>query len=346
MNCVSPVGKVYQAGTLSGNPVAMAAGIAMLNAIRNERPYERLDALGKRLEIGLLQAAQAAGQAISVNRVGSMMTAFFGALAPLQISRRRQNPTPPSLASGSTPCWIAAFICPAASMKLCLFPQCILTPILTRQSKPPQKPSRCCSWSPNGPPLGGVGLLRLWVMLGSYGPPPAAPTPPAGAGGGCFFCNSGVVEWKQGDSCGTSQFGGGKIGGREWLNSERRVRFSVQRRVPCGKSLIGKSETACNMNSATFLEKPKDIGVLKYAKSGHSEPLRDIVDAYSCELPKTAWLSKLHLDEPRQNLKCLPVSFRAVKRLFDIVGSVTLLILCSPIMLTAAILVKLTSPGP
>lgn len=79
MDCVSPVGKVYQAGTLSGNPVAMAAGIAMLNAIRNERPYERLDALGKRLEIGLLQAAQAAGQTISVNRVGSMMTAFFGA---------------------------------------------------------------------------------------------------------------------------------------------------------------------------------------------------------------------------------------------------------------------------
>lgn len=100
------------------------------------------------------------------------------------------------------------------------------------------------------------------------------------------------------------------------------------------------------MNSATFLEKPTDIGVLKYPKSGPAEPLRDLVDEYSCELPKTAWLSKLHLDEPRQNLKCLPLSFRAAKRLFDIVGAITLLVLCSPIMLTAAILVKLTSPGP
>ncbi len=79
MNCVSPVGKVYQAGTLSGNPIAMAAGIAMLRAIQAENPYPRLEALGQRLECGFLKAATDAGKAACVNRVGSMLTLFFTA---------------------------------------------------------------------------------------------------------------------------------------------------------------------------------------------------------------------------------------------------------------------------
>lgn len=77
METVSPVGKVYQAGTLSGNPVAMAAGIAMLGLIRDQNPYPRLDALGARLEEGFRSAATAAGIPIQVNRVGSMLTAFL-----------------------------------------------------------------------------------------------------------------------------------------------------------------------------------------------------------------------------------------------------------------------------
>jgi glutamate-1-semialdehyde 2,1-aminomutase len=77
MQSVSPVGKVYQAGTLSGNPVAMAAGIAMLGLIRDQNPYPRLDALGARLEEGFRAAATAAGIPVQINRVGSMLTAFL-----------------------------------------------------------------------------------------------------------------------------------------------------------------------------------------------------------------------------------------------------------------------------
>lgn len=77
MNAVSPVGKVYQAGTLSGNPVAMAAGIAMLNLIRSENPYPRLEQAGKRLADGLRSATDAAGVDVVINRVGSMLTAFL-----------------------------------------------------------------------------------------------------------------------------------------------------------------------------------------------------------------------------------------------------------------------------
>ncbi len=78
MEMVAPLGPVYQAGTLSGNPLAMAAGIATLDAIASMRDaYERLDASGRTLEHGLAQAAQASGVPLTINRVGSMMTAFF-----------------------------------------------------------------------------------------------------------------------------------------------------------------------------------------------------------------------------------------------------------------------------
>lgn len=77
MECVSPVGKVYQAGTLSGNPVAMAAGIAMLGLIRDQNPYPRLDAMGAKLEDGFRSAAASAGIPVQINRVGSMLTAFL-----------------------------------------------------------------------------------------------------------------------------------------------------------------------------------------------------------------------------------------------------------------------------
>jgi glutamate-1-semialdehyde 2,1-aminomutase len=75
MRHVLPVGKVFQAGTLSGNPVAMAAGIATLAELKRADPYARLDALGARLEAGLRQAA--AGLPHQINRVGSMWTLFF-----------------------------------------------------------------------------------------------------------------------------------------------------------------------------------------------------------------------------------------------------------------------------
>ena len=77
MQHVLPAGKVFQAGTLSGNPIATAAGIAMLKTLRDDPPYEKLEALSARLEAGLAQAASSAGIEHSINRVGSMMTLFF-----------------------------------------------------------------------------------------------------------------------------------------------------------------------------------------------------------------------------------------------------------------------------
>lgn len=73
--------------------------------------------------------------------------------------------------------------------------------------------------------------------------------------------------------------------------------------------------------------------------------LCDIVTDYAEELPSTGWLTKLDLVEPRQNLTCLPLATRINKRLIDLVVASSLLILCTPIMITAAVLVMLTSRG-
>jgi glutamate-1-semialdehyde 2,1-aminomutase len=77
MNHVLPAGKVFQAGTLSGNPIATAAGCATLRALREENPYPKLEKLSARLADGLTAAAQQADVPHSVTRVGSMMTFFF-----------------------------------------------------------------------------------------------------------------------------------------------------------------------------------------------------------------------------------------------------------------------------
>jgi glutamate-1-semialdehyde 2,1-aminomutase len=74
---VLPAGKVFQAGTLSGNPLATAAGCAMLKALRDDPPYEYLERLSHRFEVGLREAAEAAGVIHQLARVGSMMTLFF-----------------------------------------------------------------------------------------------------------------------------------------------------------------------------------------------------------------------------------------------------------------------------
>ena len=76
---LAPLGPVYQAGTLSGNPLAMAAGLATLELLRRPGTYERLEALSARLGDGLLAAARATGVPACVNRVGSMLTLFFTA---------------------------------------------------------------------------------------------------------------------------------------------------------------------------------------------------------------------------------------------------------------------------
>ena len=77
MDQVLPAGKVFQAGTLSGNPIATASGIATLQVLKDEDPYSRLDSLAARLAQGLDEAATAVDVPHTVRRVGSMMTLFF-----------------------------------------------------------------------------------------------------------------------------------------------------------------------------------------------------------------------------------------------------------------------------
>ncbi|ACN98435.1 glutamate-1-semialdehyde-2,1-aminomutase [Sulfurihydrogenibium azorense Az-Fu1] len=77
MEYVAPVGPVYQAGTLSGNPLAMAAGLRQLQLLKELNPYRELDEKGRFLEEGFKQIAQEFSAAIQVNRVGSMITVFF-----------------------------------------------------------------------------------------------------------------------------------------------------------------------------------------------------------------------------------------------------------------------------
>jgi len=77
MQKLAPLGPVYQAGTLSGNPLAMAAGLKAMEILGRPGTYDRLELLGKRLGDGLVAAATAAGVPAVMNRVGSMLTLFF-----------------------------------------------------------------------------------------------------------------------------------------------------------------------------------------------------------------------------------------------------------------------------
>jgi len=81
MDCLAPLGPVYQAGTLSGNPLAMAAGIAALEELgakaENETAYAQLEAIGTQLEAGLRDAAKSAGVPVTFNRCGSMFCGYF-----------------------------------------------------------------------------------------------------------------------------------------------------------------------------------------------------------------------------------------------------------------------------
>ncbi len=79
MKWVAPEGPVYQAGTLSGNPLAVSAGIATLICLRRPGTYRKLERLGQELADGLARSAAESGTPLQVNRIGSMFTAFFTA---------------------------------------------------------------------------------------------------------------------------------------------------------------------------------------------------------------------------------------------------------------------------
>ena len=77
MDYLAPLGPVYQAGTLSGNPLAMAAGIAALDELNRSNAYTELEKRGQQLEAGLIEAARTAGIAVCWRRIGSMFCAYF-----------------------------------------------------------------------------------------------------------------------------------------------------------------------------------------------------------------------------------------------------------------------------
>jgi glutamate-1-semialdehyde 2,1-aminomutase len=77
MDLLAPVGRVYQAGTLSGNPIATAAAIATLDILSEGRCYRELESAAANLEAGLAQAASEAGVPVTINRVGSLLSCFF-----------------------------------------------------------------------------------------------------------------------------------------------------------------------------------------------------------------------------------------------------------------------------
>ena len=77
MDCLAPLGGVYQAGTLSGNPLAMAAGLAALEELKNTDAYRTLEANGAQLEAGLRDAAKSANIPVTFNRCGSMFCGYF-----------------------------------------------------------------------------------------------------------------------------------------------------------------------------------------------------------------------------------------------------------------------------
>jgi len=77
MDCLAPLGPVYQAGTLSGNPLAMAAGIANLEELQSSGVYHKLEMLGEQLAAGMQDAAKSANVPVTFNRCGSMFCAYF-----------------------------------------------------------------------------------------------------------------------------------------------------------------------------------------------------------------------------------------------------------------------------
>ena len=77
MEMVAPLGEMYQAGTLSGNPIAMAAGISTLNELKKQNPYETFEKVAGKIQYFLENSAKKYGVEITVNRFGSMMNPFF-----------------------------------------------------------------------------------------------------------------------------------------------------------------------------------------------------------------------------------------------------------------------------
>jgi len=93
MQMVAPAGPMYQAGTLAGNPLAMSAGLATLRLIEPPAVWEALEAVARRLEAGIAQAARRAGIPVCQTRVGTMFTTFFSETPPRNWTTVKQADT-------------------------------------------------------------------------------------------------------------------------------------------------------------------------------------------------------------------------------------------------------------
>lgn len=93
MSLIAPEGPVYQAGTLSGNPLVMAAAVATLDVLATGAPYRRAEELARHLENALTAASKRAGVEAAVARVGSMITLFFRAAPPRNYAEARESDT-------------------------------------------------------------------------------------------------------------------------------------------------------------------------------------------------------------------------------------------------------------
>ena len=93
MSLIAPEGPVYQAGTLSGNPLVMAAGAAMLDTLAGGAPYKRAEELARHLENGLNTAIKRAEVTATVMRIGSMLTLFFRGEVPINYAQAAESDT-------------------------------------------------------------------------------------------------------------------------------------------------------------------------------------------------------------------------------------------------------------
>jgi glutamate-1-semialdehyde 2,1-aminomutase len=119
MEMLSPVGPVYQAGTLSGNPLAMAAGLATVAYLEEHSAevYPHLEAMTKKLAEGVVAEGRRAGVAVTLNRVGSMWTWFF-APGPVRNYDEAAKSDTAAFGGFTGRCWIGAYGCRPRSLRL------------------------------------------------------------------------------------------------------------------------------------------------------------------------------------------------------------------------------------
>jgi glutamate-1-semialdehyde aminotransferase len=141
MAMVAPAGPMYQAGTLSGNPLAMTAGIKTLELLKQPGTYERLEAITKRLIEGILEAGKAAGLPITGGSISAMF-GFFLCEGPVRnFEEAKAADAQPASASCTAPCSSAAFTWPPAPSRRASPPW----PTPTPTSTPPSPPSASAS---------------------------------------------------------------------------------------------------------------------------------------------------------------------------------------------------------